>query len=182
MEHRRIAVRKAPVRRLHSATIRKWLYYLLPVVFWLLAIGGSVLPLFLFDNASGLISGYLVAAISLLCIFIISRIKRHTNSIEECFQVALLLGIAAYWLPSVIFLIIPIWSYLIYQNLFSFRAFMASVVGFATLAIWYAVLYYFTPYTFHLTLFYNLYAWIPTGAILLAWLASAIVRNKLQIR
>ena len=198
MGHRRIAVRKAPVRRTHSAITRKWLYHLLPVVFWLLAIGGSVLPLFLSNSeavqqqsglttewsvsTSGLIAGFLVAAIALLCIFIISRIKRHTNSIEECFQVALLLGIAAYWLPSVIFLIIPIWGYLIYQNLFSFRAFMASVIGFATIAIWYAVLYFFTPYTFHLILFYNLYAWIPTGAILFAWLASAIVRDKLQIR
>ncbi|MBR6035059.1 MAG: hypothetical protein IKP39_03280, partial [Paludibacteraceae bacterium] len=123
-----------------------------------------------------------VAAIALLCIFIISRIKRHTNSIEECFQVALLLGIAAYWLPSVVFLIIPIWGYLIYQNLFSFRAFMASVVGFATVAIWYAVFHFLSLFTFHLSLDYNLYAWIPTGAILLAWLASAIVRNKLQIR
>ena len=50
MEHRRIAVRKAPVRRTHSAIIRKWLYYLLPVVFWLLAIGGSILPLFLSNS------------------------------------------------------------------------------------------------------------------------------------
>ena len=187
MEHRRIAVRKAPVRRTHSAIIRKWLYYLLPVVFWLLAIGGSILPLFLSNSEavqqrSGLIAGFLVAAIALLGIFIISRIKRHTNSIEECFQVALLLGIAAYWLPSVIFLVIPIWGYLIYQNLFSFRAFMASVVGFATVAIWYAVFHFLSLFTFHLSLDYNLHAWIPTGAILLAWLASAIVRNKLQIR
>ena len=186
MEHRRIAVRKAPVRRTHSAIIRKWLYYLLPVVFWLLAIGGSVLPLLPIFNLPFPISnywcGFLVAAIALLCIFIIGRIKRHTNSIEECFQVAILLGIAAYWLPSVIFLIIPIWGYLIYQNLFSFRAFMASVVGFATVAIWYAVFHFLSLFTFHLSLDYNLYAWIPTGAILLAGLASAIVRNKLQIR
>ena len=198
MEHRRIAVRNAPVRRTYSATIRKWLYHLLPVVFWLLAIGGSVLTLLLSDNeavqqqsgpttewsvsASGLIAGYLVSAIALLCIFIISRIKRHTTSVEECFQVALLRGIAAYWLPSICFLIIPIWGYLIYQNLFSFRAFMASIIGFATVAIWYAVLYFFTPYTLHFTLFYNLCAWIPTGAILLAWLASTVARNKLQIR
>ncbi|MBR6034622.1 MAG: hypothetical protein IKP39_01030, partial [Paludibacteraceae bacterium] len=66
MEHRRIAVRKAPVRRTHSAIIRKWLYYLLPVVFWLLAIGGSILPLFLSNSEavqqrSGLIAGFLVA-------------------------------------------------------------------------------------------------------------------------
>ena len=96
------------------------LYHLLPVVFWLLAIGGSIL----FDREW---PGYVVALTALLCVLIIGRIKRHTSSVEECFQVALLLGVVSYWLPTVLFLILPIWGYLIYQNLFSLRSFFATV-------------------------------------------------------
>ena len=66
--------------------------------------------------------GYLSAALTLIGIFILSRIQRHTRSVEQCFQVAVLLGIAAYWLPSIVFLILPIWGYLYYKNLFEFRS------------------------------------------------------------
>ena len=92
------------------------LYHLLPVVFWLLAIGGSMVPLLPVFDMSFCAMNYVVALIALICVGIIGRIRRHTSSVEECFQVALLLGIAAYWLPSVVFLIVPIWGYLIYQN------------------------------------------------------------------
>ena len=151
------------------------LYHLLPVVFWLLAIGGSVL----FYREW---QGYVVALLALICAWLIRRIKRHASSEEECFVVAILLGIAAYWLPSVLFLILPVWAYLIYQNLFSLRSFLASLIGFAVVAIWIAVLSVFQLSTFNFQLAHNVRAWIPTGAVLLAWLGTTIVRQTLRVR
>ena len=83
--------------------------------------------------------GYLVAVLVLWVIWIISRIKRHTSSVEECFLVAVLLGVASYWLPTVVFVIVPVWGYLIYQNLFGLRACLSSLMGFAVVVIWAAV-------------------------------------------
>jgi len=151
------------------------LYHLLPVVFWLLATGGSVL----FYREW---QGYVVALLALICAWLIRRIKRHASSEEECFVVAILLGIAAYWLPSVLFLILPVWAYLIYQNLFSLRSFLASLIGFAVVAIWIAVLSVFQLSTFNFQLAHNVRAWIPTGAVLLAWLGTTIVRQTLRVR
>ena len=97
------------------------LYHLLPVVFWLSAIVGSILT---YRH----LSGYIVMLIALLAVHIIHRIPRRAESVEQSFQIALLLGIASYWLPTVIFLIPPIWLYLIYQNIFSLRSFLATLI------------------------------------------------------
>ena len=126
--------------------------------------------------------GYLSAALTLIGIFILSRIQRHTRSVEQCFQVAVLLGIAAYWLPSIVFLILPIWGYLYYKNLFEFRSVLASLIGFACVAIWAIIGNYFSLFAFHFSLSYNLLAWIPAGVILLAWLGSTIARQTLRVR
>ena len=168
------------------------LYNLLPVVFWLLAIGGSLVPLILHftPHTSSLVPlsylwGYLTAALALISIWIIGRIKRHTSSVEQCFQVALLLGIASYWLPTVLFLILPIWAYLIYQNLFSFRSFLATLIGLAVVAIWAALFIWFgwiaNPW---MDIFAkeNAWGWIPTGAALIAWLSSTIAQQILRVR
>ena len=160
------------------------LYHLLPVVFWLLAIGGSLVPFFLSWNVNYL-WGYLPAFIALLCVWIIGSIRRHTNSVEQCFQVALLLGIASYWLPTILFLIIPIWAYLIYQNLFSFRSFLATLIGLAVIAIWAAIFIRLRWIDNPWMDFFakeNAWGWIPTGALLLAWLASTIARQILRVR
>ena len=157
------------------------LYHLLPVVFWLLAIGGSVLPLFPFFPLRYLFWAFIPAGVALLCVWIIGRIKRHTNSIEECLQVALLLGVAAYWLPTVVLLIIPIWLYLIYHNLFSFRAFLATLIGFAIVAIWMWIISQLS--TFHLSpLTSHLDYWLPTGLLVTAYLGSTIARRILRVR
>ena len=169
------------------------LYHLLPVVFWLLAAGGALVPVILqtaglFDNESVLASyywGFLVAAIVLVCIWIISRIQRHAESMEECLQVALLLGIASYWLPTVLFLILPVWGYLIYQNVFSFRSFVATIIGFSVVAVWGAVFVWLGWMVNPWADFFaskSAWAWIPTGAALLAWLSSAIARQTLRVR
>ena len=88
------------------------LYHLLPVIFWLLAVSGSVLPLVWLSLPTSYLWGFLVIAIVLTCITILGRIKRHESSVEQCFQVAILLGVASYWLPTVLFLMLPIWGYL----------------------------------------------------------------------
>ena len=167
----------------------KWLYHLLPAVFWLLAIGGSLVPVFLPLNFQlstfNYYCGYWVAAIVLIIIVFIGNIKRHASSVEECFLMALLLGIASYWIPTVVFLTLPVWAYLIYQNLFSGRSVLATLLGYALIAIWAAVAILFgwiaNPWA-HFFALENALGWIPLGAILLAWLASTIVRQILRAR
>ena len=159
------------------------LYHLLPVAFWLLASGGivvwEILSPFAFHFS---IFNYIPAALSLLSAAIIRRIPRHTESVEQCFVVALLLGIAAYWLPTVVGLMILIWFYLIYQNIFSLRSFLSSLLGFACVGVWFFVLSLF-PFTFHFSPFtYNLSLWIPTASILLAWFFTVIIRKHLRVR
>lgn len=159
----------------------------MPVAFWLLAIGGIVVweifnhqrPI---TNDQSPVTNYLPALLALLSAYIIRRIPRHTSAVEPCFEVALLLGIAAYWLPSVVFLIIPIWGYLIYQNLFNSRAFVATLLGLATVAIWIVVGNVLSLFTFHFSIAHNVRLWFPTGAILVAWLASTTARQILHVR
>ena len=161
------------------------LYHLLPVAFWLLASGGivvwEILSPFAFHFS---IFNYIPAALSLLSAAIIRRIPRHTESVEQCFVVALLLGIAAYWLPTVVGLMILIWFYLIYQNIFSLRSFLSSLLGFACVGVWFFVLSLsLSPFTFHLSSFtFNLPLWIPTASILLAWFFTVIIRKHLRVR
>ena len=165
------------------------LYHLLPAVFWLLAIGGTLVPALPSLNTKlstlNYYSGYWVAAIVLIVILFIGRIKRHASSVEECFGMALLFGIASYWLPTVVFLTIPVWAYLIYQNLFSGRSLLATFLGYAVVVIWAAVFIFFgriaNPWA-HFFALENALGWIPLGAILLAWLGSTIVRQTLRVR
>ena len=98
---------------------------------------------------------------------------------------AIFFGIASYWLPTVVFLTIPVWAYLIYQNLFSGRSFLATFLGYAVVAIWAAVFIFFgwiaNPWA-HFFAIENALGWIPSGAVLLAWLGSTIVRQTLRVR
>lgn len=154
------------------------LYHLLPVVFWLSAIGGSIL-------AYRHPSGYIVTLIALLAVHIIHRIPRRTESVEQSFQVAILLGIASYWLPTVIFLIVPIWLYLVYQNLFSFRSFSATLIGILLVAIWAALAVFMGWLPNVWADFFakeSALGWIPVGAFLIAYIASTIARQNLRVR
>ena len=123
-----------------------------------------------------------MAILALISMYLITHIKRHASSVEECFEVGVLLSIAAYWLPSVLFLILPVWVYLIYKNLFSFRSFLASLIGCALVAIWVVVGNLFQLSTFNFSLSANLFAWIPAGSFLLAWLGTTIVQQTLRER
>ena len=158
------------------------LYHLLPVVFWLLAIGGCAVPVvwsFFSSNSAIPIAnyswGFLVAALVMCCVAIIHRIPRQTETATQCFQMAVLLGIASYWMPTVLFLTIPIMVYLYLRHLFNSRSFMAFVLGYAFDAVWAAVFIFFdriaNPWAAFFAQEYA-WGWIPTGAIILAWLAS----------
>ena len=130
-------------------------------------------------------SGFIVAALVLLVIVIIGRIERHGSSVEQCFQMALLFGVASYWLPTVVFLTLPVWGYLIFKNLFSWRSFLATLIGYAVVAIWAAGFMLMGWITNPWADFFaqeNALGWIPLGAILIAWLASTITRNILRVR
>lgn len=170
-------------------SVQNMLYHLLPAVFWLLAIGGSLVPLipsFNFQLSTfNYYSGYLVAAIVLIVILIIGRLKRHASSVEACFRMGIYLGVASYWLPTVVFLTVPVWAYLIYRNIFSGRSILATILGYALVAVWAAVFIFLGWISNPWTDFFaseNALGWIPLGAILLAWLASTIARQILRAR
>ena len=131
------------------------------------------------------VGGYLIALDALVVFFIIGRIPKHSSSEKECFLTGLLLGIAACRMPLIVLLTIPVWGWLIYRNLFSLRAFLATLIGYATVAVWlFAV--YLSPlseeYPLRLSLLANLPFLIPVLSILLAWLLSAITRHLLRER
>lgn len=166
------------------------LYHLLPIAFWLLAIGGSLVPLLFWEDwgdsaRNNYLYGFAVAAVVLICIAILGHIKRHTSAVVPCWHVAVLLGIASYWLPTVVFMIVPMWIYLASRRLFEMRAFMASFIGFLFVAVWAAVAVFMEWIACPWMDFFakeNALGWIPLGAFLIAWLASTIARQNLRVR
>lgn len=166
---------------------------MLPIVFWTLAVAGCVGIPFLLDSL-GLQDptfnanywwGFAATGLVLCDIVILQRLDRHEIAIRDAYSTALLLGIASYWLPTVLFLMIPMMGFLIYRNHFNFRSLMAILIGFATVAIWATVAimmgwisnswaYFFAPE--------SAWGWIPVGVVLIAWLSSTIVRQTLHVR
>ena len=167
---------------------QKLLYHLLPVAFWLLAIGGIVLWHWFYlqtpiTNHKSQITNYIPALLALVSALIIRHIPRHQTAEEPAFQASVLLGVAAYFLPSVLVLLLPMWVYLLYRHLYSWRVFFASLIGVALVAIWVMVLSYLRPESFQLSTFnFQLSRWIPTGTCLLAYIGSTIVRQTLRER
>lgn len=161
------------------------LYHLLPAIFWLLAVVGTTLPLLWVSVPDNYLWGFLVVSLVLVCIVILGHIMRQTSTVEQCFQVAILLGIASYWLPTVLFLILPMMMFLYYRHLFDRHSFFAICLGFGFVAIWAAVFillgWIANPWA-NFWAIENAWGWIPTGAILLAWLASTIARQNLRVR
>lgn len=165
----------------------------LPIVFWTVAVAGTVALPFILKSLNALPAtfnsnywwGFAATALVLTVIVALQHIDRHVIVVESAYVSALLLGIASYWLPTVLFLVIPVIGYLIAGNHFSFRSLMAMLIGFATVAIWATVAIllgwignpwasFFAPE--------QAWGWIPLGAVLLAWLVSTIVRQNLRVR
>ena len=139
--------------------------------------------MYFFALPENYIYGFVVSVLVLLGILRLGWIKRHESAVEPCFQVAVLFGIAAYWLPTVVFVTIPVWFYLFYRHMFDMRVFLATLLGYGMVAAWLLVLAYLFPDTFILSPFTShLFLWIPAGSFLIAWLASAIARQNLRER
>ena len=159
------------------------LYHLLPVVIWLLAIGGAVVPLLPFCGWDISLPSYLIPVAVVLCAaFLLTSLKRHASSVETCFIIAVLLGAASYWLPTVIFMAVPACVYLQLRNLLTVRSVTAFLLGYALVAIWMTVFTCLSLFTFHFSFTQNAYGWIPIGAVLIAWTAATIVRRNLRVR
>lgn len=165
------------------------LYYLLPIVFWLLA-GGMCIYCAFFTQTFVLprASYFAHLIIYILILSILVHVRRRDTSIEACFQIGFLLSIAAYWLPPVIVLLVPIWIYFIVIQSFSLRAFFSSLIGIAVIA-----LYAFIAVRWNwisnpwLDLWSGQYAfrwseWLPLIALIVAWIASTIARRNLRVR
>lgn len=174
----------------HKATI---LSRVLPIVFWTLAVAGSVgIPFLLSalevqspDFNESYWWGFAVSALVMAVIGILKKLDRHEIAIQEAFSSSLLLGIASFWLPTVLFLTIPVIIFLIYYNHFSFRSFTAIIIGYATVAIWATVAIVLGWIPNNWAIFFSssiAWGWIPLGSILLAWLGSTIVRQSLRVR
>ena len=159
----------------------------MPVVFWATGMGGSLVPVFLLENGvhPNYLWGYLVSVLLLIPELMVSRINRHESSEESCFWIGLMVGISSYWMPTAIFMVIPFWIYLVTQNLFTVHGFVATGVGiglvaiYAALAVWLGWIDNVWADFFSVD---HLWGWIPIGAAILAWAASALARKVLYIR
>ena len=168
----------------HTQTI---LFHTLPIAFWLLA-GCVCFAAWFFipalHGASG-VEFFLPAFLTLLGVMNMRRVRRHTTSVEECFQSSVLISVAAFWLPSVVGVIPALWIYLMIRRLFSFRSFLSSLIGIAVVAIWIAALSFIgiieMP-SFAGRAGVGFWLWIPTGSLLFAYIGSTIVRQNLRVR
>ncbi|MBQ9296871.1 MAG: hypothetical protein IJ204_06695 [Paludibacteraceae bacterium] len=170
------------------------LYHTLPVAIWLLAGVGCVLPRVFSPSLReqiGVAAYYVPAAWTFLAVFLIGRLRRHADSVEECFWMGLFLGLAGCWMPAAVLLLLPMWAYLEFQNIFSRRSLLSSLVGLGLVVIWVAVLVYLGIMQNPLSLgegqgvaFFAIrpWAWIPTGCMLVAYMASTIARRNLRVR
>ncbi len=163
------------------------LYHTLPIVFWLLAVVGCVSAWFFapFPEETDGLRFFLPGVLVLIALVVIGRLERHTSSVEPCFRMGLLVGLAAYWMPSVVLVVLPLWGVLLFRNLFSFRSFLATLFGLAFVAIWVAVFCYIgiieTP-SLEGRDGVGFLPWIPTGAFAIAYIGSTIVRQTLRVR
>ncbi len=165
---------------------------LLPAVFWLLALGGSIgIPFLLaYINQQPAANpnywwGFLVAAFVLTAIIVAKRIDRHQTYVHQMFLIAALLGLASYWLPTIVTLILPFGIYAAWKATANFKAFLAIIIAFAMDTLYAAIFIYLgwinNVWEHILEPDYQ-WGWIPVAAILTAWLASTIARLLLRER
>ena len=160
---------------------------LLPAIFWLLALDGSIAPAFIFhlNLPANYWWGFVPTAFVLLCLVVAKHIDRHEPYVHQIFRIATLLGIASYWLPTILFAILPFYIYATWKGTMNFRAFIAILISLAMDALYSAIFIYLgwidNPWMHFFEPDYA-WGWIPVGAIFIAWLASTIVRQLLRER
>ena len=165
----------------------------LPIVFWTLAVAGScafpfILSTFELQPANFSTNywwGFVVTGVVLSIIVILQRLDRFEIAISKSFAIAFLLGLASYWLPTALFLAVPVIIFLVARNHFNMRSFTAMMLGYATIAVWATVFIFLGWINNSWTLFFApemLWGWVPLGSVLLAWVASTIARQILRVR
>ena len=144
-----------------------------------------VLLLSTFNSQLSTLHYFLPSILVLFAVLRLTHIHRHASAVEPAFQVAAFLAIASYWLPTVLFLLLPAWIYLAYRHLMEWRAVWATLIGLALVAVWVAVFVFLgiieMP-SLEGRAGVGLLSWIPVGALLIAYIASAVVRHNLCVR
>ena len=149
-----------------------------------------MLPVLLAPSLEGMdgergLAYFLPSVLVLLATLRLDAVKRHHSAVEPAFQMAVLLGIASYWLPTVVLLVFPAWIYLAFRNLTEWRAVWATLIGLALVAVWVAVFVFLgiieMP-SLEGRAGVGFLSWIPVGALLIAYIASAVVRHNLCVR
>ena len=160
---------------------------ILPTVFWAVGMGGSLVPVFLLENGvhPNYLCGYLVSVLLLIPELMVSRIHRHESSEVACFWIGLTVGISSYWIPTVLFLILPFWISLIVKNVFTLRGLVATAIGVGMVAIYAALAIWLGWLTNTWADFFaveHLWGWIPIGAVTLAWVLSIYIKRVFYVR
>lgn len=160
---------------------------LLPAIFWLLAVSGIIAPPFIFhlNLPANYWWGWIPSVAVLICLIIAKHIDRHEPYVKQMFQITTILGIASYWLPTVLFLILPFYIFAIWKGTMNFRAFLAILIALAMDALYASIFIYLGWINNTWAHFFEpdfQWGWIPVGAIFVAWLASTIARLLLRER
>lgn len=166
---------------------RKTLTILLPIALILLAVGGLVgLRFGGILTTDALINGLVTSLVSWVSIFVVLGVDRHqVYASEEAFLSSLLIAAVSYLLPVIIGIQLALWVILILRNTFNARVFVASLLGYAALAIIYGPLVclglldnnWVAP--FETT---RLMPAIVVGLFWLSYILVTIVRQSLRVR
>ena len=105
-----------------------------------------------------------------LVLLVFQNIDRHQfrSAAEHTFLMTLLLGIASYWLPSVLLLILPIVAMLIFRNTFDWQALFAIFIALIVVSIYAGIAYWLgwiEPVWLHGFEIPYLTRWIPIVAV-----------------
>lgn len=123
--------------------------------------------------------GQVLTSILLLVVSVYQHIDRHRieSVAEKTFMIAILLGVASYFLPSSILLIIPCVLLLMYRQSFDGQSLLAILIGFGVVAIYAAIfiwLGWIDSVWFDFFSMQTLGRWLFPGTLLVAYIINAI--------
>lgn len=121
----------------------------------------------------------LLTLICLLAVLVFQQIDRHKieTTAEHAFLMAILIGIASYWLPSLLLVWVPIILLLMYRQCFDGQSLIAILLGSAVVAL-YAALMVWAGWIAPTWLSFfdgaTALRWLSIGAVLLATIINWI--------
>lgn len=115
----------------------------------------------------------------MLAVYVFQHIDRHQvqSAAEHTFLIAVLVAIASYWLPSVLFLLIGVILLLSLRQSFDGQSFLAILMGLALVSIYAALLSWLgwiTPTWIDFFATNTLYYWMPIAALCLGTIINFI--------